>query len=413
MNAFRFPIKTASALMLTAVACIGAAAYPIDTLSHQEFLKSHENHSKLLQEAFAKNDYQAVKKLVGDHIALFALASKADQKAGRSFQANNYYNLACAYSMLGQKGKALDALETSVKQWGYTDAAHAERDEDLNNIRKDKRYAALIKEMHANSNLGILQKAGGYQAENTDNLPPFTYESAGSENLQTIKKYFKLDSIAGGGNEISKILNLMAWVHNNIRHDGSNAPPCEYTAIDFYHYHKATGKGINCRHLAITLNEFYLAMGFKSRFVTCMPKDPTDPDCHVINTVYSDSLQKWIWVDPTFNAYVQDENGVFLSIADVRSRLIAGLPVFLNEDANWNNERKQTAEHYLYVYMAKNLYWFDSHAASRFNAESSYSRSGVVDDMITLTPIDHKGSKRVGKYLYNTSDAEWFWQKPK
>jgi hypothetical protein len=30
---------------------------------------------------------------------------------------------------------------------------------------------------------------------------------------------------------------------------------CEFDTIDFYHYYKATGKGINCSHLVITLNE--------------------------------------------------------------------------------------------------------------------------------------------------------------
>ena len=32
-------------------------------------------------------------------------------------------------------------------------------------------------------------------------------------------------------------------------------------------------------------------------------------DCHVINVVYSATLDKWVWVDPTFDAYVVDENG--------------------------------------------------------------------------------------------------------
>ena len=90
-----------------------------------------------------------------------------------------------------------------------------------------------------------------------------------------------------------------------------------------------------------------------------MPKDPDDPDCHVINTVWSSELQKWIWVDPTFNAYVTDEDGVMLGIAEVRERLIDGRPLVLNKDANWNNESKQTKEHYLENYMAKNLYYFE------------------------------------------------------
>lgn len=58
--------------------------------------------------------------------------------------------------------------------------------------------------------------------------------------------------------------------------------------------------------MAQMLNECYLAMGFKSRFITCMPKVMIN-DCHVINAVYSNTLNKWLWMDPTFNAYVTDE----------------------------------------------------------------------------------------------------------
>ena len=62
----------------------------------------------------------------------------------------------------------------------------------------------------------------------------------------------------------------------------------------------------------------------------------------LINSVYSQQLQKWIWIDPTNNAYVKDENGNLLSIAEVRDRLIHNKPLVLNEDANWNNQKKQT-----------------------------------------------------------------------
>ena len=54
------------------------------------------------------------------------------------------------------------------------------------------------------------------------------------------------------------------------------------------------------------LNECYLAMGFKSRYVTCFPKVYIN-DCHVINSVYSNTLHKWIWMDPTFAAFMSKD----------------------------------------------------------------------------------------------------------
>ena len=63
--------------------------------------------------------------------------------------------------------------------------------------------------------------------------------------------------------------------------------------------------------------------------------------------VYSNTLDKWIWVDPTNNAWVMDENGIMLSVQEVRERLRDGRPVTLNEEANWNNQQKITKEYYL------------------------------------------------------------------
>ena len=259
------------------------------------------------------------------------------------------------------------------------------------------------------SKLEILKQAGGYVKADTAGLPHFYYETPKNARLRDVKTYFKLDSIAGNGNEISKILNIMYWIHNNVAHDGSNYALAEFDAIDLYHYHKATNKGLNCRHLAISLNEMYLSMGFKSRYVTCLPKDENDQDCHVICSVWVDSLQKWIWIDPTFAAYIKDENGSFLGIEEVRERLIDGRPLMLNEDANWNNKNKQTKEGYLMNYMAKNLYWLQVPVNSQFNPESRYRNN--VNKYVSLLPIGyaHSNMKDIGTVTY---DPGYFWQKP-
>lgn len=259
------------------------------------------------------------------------------------------------------------------------------------------------------SKLGILKQAGAYQKGDTAGLPHFTYERAQNGRLQDVRTYFKLDSIAGNGNEISKILNIMYWIHNNVTHDGGNYALAEFDAIDLYQYHKATNKGLNCRHLSISLNEMYLSMGIKSRYVTCLPKDEKDNDCHVICNVWVDSLQKWIWIDPTFAAYIKDEKGNFLGIEEVRERLLDGRPLVLNEDANWNNKNKQTKEGYLMNYMAKNLYWLQVPVSSQFNPESRYRNN--VNKFVSLLPIGYTRSNM--EYMGTiTHDPAYFWQKP-
>lgn len=92
-------------------------------------------------------------------------------------------------------------------------------------------------------------------------------------NLIAVKEYFKLDSVAGTGNELSKIKNILTFIHNKIKHDGQHGNPKHLNSIALAEACKDGSRGLNCRGLATVLNECYLAMGFKSRFITCMPKN--------------------------------------------------------------------------------------------------------------------------------------------
>ena len=54
-----------------------------------------------------------------------------------------HYNLACSYSLLGRTDEAIQTLEQAVTL-GYHDFAHLQRDPDLDGIRRDPRYLALV-----------------------------------------------------------------------------------------------------------------------------------------------------------------------------------------------------------------------------------------------------------------------------
>lgn len=360
-------------------------------------------------QCFTNKDYPGAEKLLRESIKLFSSMPNGDQQRKKRIQAVNYYNLACVYSMQKKKDKAIEVFRTAVENWEWADYDDAKTDKDLDNIRTDRRFIVLMERLREKADfIYILQKADSYQKEDWSSFPKFEYENTNSGRIQAVKRYFNLDSIAGKGNEMSRIVNVMDWVHNSIRHDGGNYAVCEFDAIDIYNYHKATGKGVNCRHLAIALNECYLSMGFKSRFITCLPKREDDTDCHVITSVYSSTLNKWIWMDPSFNAYLKDEADNFLSIEEVRSRLINNQPVVLNDDANWNGNPKKK-EWYVDNYMAKYLYWFNCPARSFFNVESQYRSSNEV--YISLMPSGYANVNQSGGSTI-TRDPDYFWQAP-
>ena len=328
---------------------------------------------------------------------------------------NFYYNLACWKALAGDKSGALKTFEY------YTDRVIDKEEINLKNINADSDLDAIRNEARFKSCMERLTAWGDYKQklknakQYRSGLIPdgmkFKYMSPNNPDLVRLREHFKLDSVAGAGDEISKIKNLLHWVHDIVRHDGSSNNPEVKNTIAMVELCQKEDRGVNCRMMAQMLTEVYLAMGFKARFVTCLPHDLVS-DCHVITTVYSCTLDKWLWVDPTFEAYVMDENGVMLSIAEVRERLRTDKPLQINENANWNYRSKQTKEHYLDHYMAKNLYYLQCMEVARFNAETV--TEGQTYRYITLMPYDKINSKSsaVGWHDLRVCDDKWFWQSP-
>ena len=393
----------------TALVCMGSFAQSQRIMQFQEeYSKIQSYYQELLHSGQRKEAMEPLRMLINllDTTTVFN-ETEIPEAAIIEQKANSVYDMACLYALTGQKKKALQELEKSVNL-GYKNYNNMRYDNDFQSLRKDKKFQALLAEVKSRRPLGVLQKSAPYAIDSVKMDNPFHYQPKESMNLRMVREYFKLDSVAGQGDELSKIINLLHFAHDNIRHDGNNRAFAELDAIDLYNYYKTTGRGVNCRQLAISLCEMYLSMGIPARYVTCMPADPNDYECHVINTVWSNQLQKWLYIDPTMDAWVMDEDGTMLSIAEVRERLINDQPLVLCETANWNHESQQTKEYYLDEYMAKNLYYFVCKKISRFNPESVY-RNNPPEDDIRLIPT---GFVNDNWKCDTTTDPAFFWAKP-
>ena len=269
--------------------------------------------------------------------------------------------------------------------------------------------------------IGKLKKAAKYNTSDLRTVPEFIYQDSSDSHLQALRKKYNLDSIAGDAGEFNQIINLMHWIHNLVRHDGQHGNPENKNADDLITVCSDGSRGLNCRGLAISLNECYLAMGFKSRYVTCMPKELEFDDCHVVNMVYSEWLGKWVYMDPSNNAYVMDEKGMLLGIEEVRQRLIDGRTLIVNPDANWNNEQFVWLEDYIHNYMAKNLYRLECPVSSEYDYETKLP--GKNTTYIQLLPLDGinqtpQKSEYVNKDFnstmtnYVTNNPSTFWKAP-
>jgi hypothetical protein len=348
---------------------------------------------------------QRMDQLRKDGMMLSYLATP--EKKARQSLLEATYNQACKLALANKHQQSIDLLEHLVAD-GFNEYYHMKQDKDLDSLRSDLRFQTMMASLEkTESKINILKASPEYVHRNPSSFGiTFTYQEPTDSMLTSIRQYFNLDSIAGNGDEITRIKNIMYWLHDAIRHDGNSSwPNCKYNAIELYELTKREKRGLNCRFMSMVLNDLYLAAGFKSRFLTCQSRDyDMDNDCHVINIVWSNSLGKWIWMDASFAAYVTDENGLLLHPGEVRERLRKDMPLVLNEDANWNHKNKETKDYYLDYYMAKNLYLLSAHLKSETESESN--RMSKTE--ITLIP---KGFNYAPKTL-TTEDDQEFWQRP-
>ena len=331
--------KQISLLFAVFLCCstISWAQNPEESKMKDEFYKTLNSLRQEKKQALDKKDYAKVEQCNWDIIDNYKKLPEAVQKGIELNYGYYYYDIAC-YQSLQKKNRrcfvnnfvsgfsrmdiSITLIYRKIQIW-ITYAT--KRNSRKHWLKSEKKEIIFI----------FCKKT----AEYTSTPPHFTYMEPSDSNLIGVKEYFKLDSVAGTGDELSKIKNILTFIHNKIKHDGQHNNPEHLNSIALAEACKDGSRGLNCRGLATVLNECYLAMGFKSRFITCMPKKYIS-DCHVINAVYSKTLDKWVWVDPTQNAWVMDENGTMLSIPEVRERMRTGLPLVLNKEANWNNKQK-------------------------------------------------------------------------
>jgi hypothetical protein len=101
---------------------------PTEKLSVTEIRQLHSRAIRLLQDKKYKQSIQLYEKVL-----------RTDPKDSTAL-----YNLACAYSLMGDKNKAIKYLRMSVAA-GYTNFSHMDRDTDLDSIRDHRGYKDLLK----------------------------------------------------------------------------------------------------------------------------------------------------------------------------------------------------------------------------------------------------------------------------
>ena len=146
------------------------------------------------------------------------------------------------------------------------------------------------------------------------------YDFEHEEYPELIAKY-GIDRTAGEGSAFEKALRLMNAYAPRLTHKSDYDNHVEMSALALLEYSlDKKNCGINCRNKAQILNEMCLALGIYARKVWIIPYSGYDSDCHVVNEVWDETLNKWVMLDITNNQYWVDEGGTPLSVMEIRKK---------------------------------------------------------------------------------------------
>ena len=249
----------------------------------------------------------------------------------------------------------------------------------------------------------LLREAGSYKADTAkveiNHVPDI-------RRAEEIMDYFCLDTLYDAGDATwEKTLAIGEFVANNIPHDNQKEYPEYVNAIGLWEYTKTVAPAFNCRLHSILNYELLTAAGIKARYITCLPYDRNDNDCHVVNEVWLPETGKWVMIDTDMKRYVTDKKGNLLSLAEIREHFINDKKVVVYH--NFDNPSSKIS--YYHAYMAKNTYWFCCWGDLGFYQEDykTFPESKLRSRYYALVP---EGFETFSGKEITTHDPEQFWR---
>lgn len=265
-------------------------------------------------------------------------------------------------------------------------------------IRFDRTNKVRYDEM-----LKLLREAGRYKADTADVEINYVPDIQRSEEIMD---YFCLDTLYDAcASTWEKTLAIGKFVSTNIPHDNQKEYPEYVNAIGLWEYTKTVAPAFNCRLHSILTYELLTAAGIKARYITCLPYDRNDNDCHVVNEVWLPEKGKWVMIDTDMKRYVTDRKGNLLSIAEIREHFVNDKKVVVYH--NFDNPSSRIS--YYHAYMAKNTYWFCCWGDLGFYQEDykTFPESTLRSKYYALVP---EGFETFSGKEITTHDPEQFWR---
>ncbi|MCL1912032.1 MAG: transglutaminase-like domain-containing protein [Leptospirales bacterium] len=166
----------------------------------------------------------------------------------------------------------------------------------------------------------LIIAAGGLTAGEKQASPyNFTHESFNDQRLAKLRETGSFENyISAGKTEYEQMVLLKDWVYSNLKYSFRSPVPELVNSLEIMRL-AAKGTTFLCVSYAALYLQCALSMGWTSRYIfLCMP----DGRAHASVDIWSNQHQKWIYMDPTWNINVE-ENDVPMSILEIRQRWLS------------------------------------------------------------------------------------------
>lgn len=232
-----------------------------------------------------------------------------------------------------------------------------------------------------------------------------------SSLINLVKEKTNLIEMINNQSSYEAALTVCKWV-NNLAQNGRSAikklkiyDSKYWNASDILERALNRQMGFDCWTISFFLCEILNSLGYNARWIQCLPLDFRQMDSHCITLVYIDSLKKWIILDAGQGGCYICKDEMPLNLSELRSRLIDGRPIFLN-----NLETPITDT--LRWYLIKNSIKFHSILKSSF---TYLNQNSIIHYFLypcsLLKPQDKKLTTNYNEqtYIYTTDDKK-FWE---
>lgn len=220
-----------------------------------------------------------------------------------------------------------------------------------------------------------------------------------NRNKKILPKFFDMEDRLTEEKEINIISKVMNWLFVKLANRERNKGIDE-KVLDILVSIK--NKENNCYLKALALAEMLSYCGFYTRTVRCLPIGTFPYDNHCVTAIYLNSVKKWIAVDPTYNLFFKDNDGVYLSLNEIREKLIQGQKINVKYTRKFNFENIKKIKEQYFCYMSKNLF--------RFRVNSSLDDEDIQYELVPRGYLPENYTVYTPtKAIITTTDVDKFW----